>query len=503
MLPIRSRRRFRGALALAAALAMLAGACGSDGDDDEAATEGGDAESAAETTTTTGADEEAADDAAADGDAEESGDGEVAQIRWFVGLGTGAQPEQIDVQDEVVAAFNDAHDDIELTVEYVDNEVAADTLATQIASGNAPDIIGPVGIRGSNEFAGQFLDLEPLIESSGFDLSMFGDEQVEVWREDDGALTAVPFGAYPSFIYYNTELFDEAGLPYPPHTVGEDYDGEPWTMEKLQEIATFLTVDANGNDATSAEFDAGNIVQFGFNHQWGDDARAQGSFFGAGTFVADDGTAQIPDVWLDEWNWYHDMIWDVGAAPTQAYLDSELLNGDNTFTTGNMAMVFSHIWYTCCIRNDDNTGKTFWDIAVVPTYEGNTTSKLHADVFRILDSTEHPEAAFEVMSYLVDEAAGDLLNTYGSMPAREDIQDAFFAGLDETFPQGVDWDVAREMLDYPDVPSHESDMPNFLEAEARIDQFESLIASEASMDVDAEAESLRADLDEIFAAGSS
>jgi multiple sugar transport system substrate-binding protein len=89
------------------------------------------------------------------------------------------------------------------------------------------------------------------------------------------------------------------------------------------------------------------------------------------------------------------------------------------------------------------------------------------------------------------------------MPARSDLQDPFFAGLDETFPQGVDWDVARAMLDYPDVPSHEADMPNFLEAEARIDQFESLIAAEATMDVEAEAESLRADLDELFAAGSS
>ena len=56
-------------------------------------------------------------------------------------------------------------------LEIVDNEVAYETLATQIAAGDAPDIIGPIGIRGSNSFAGQFLDLEPLVESTGFDLS--------------------------------------------------------------------------------------------------------------------------------------------------------------------------------------------------------------------------------------------------------------------------------------------------------------------------------------------
>ena len=67
--------------------------------------------------------------------------------------------------------FNESHDgEIQLEVEIVDNEIAFDNLSTQIAGGNAPDIIGPIGIRGSNAFAGQFLDLEPLVASTGFDL---------------------------------------------------------------------------------------------------------------------------------------------------------------------------------------------------------------------------------------------------------------------------------------------------------------------------------------------
>ncbi len=35
-----------------------------------------------------------------------------------------------------------------------------------------------------------------------------------------------------------------------------------------------LTVDANGNDATSPDFDRDNVVQWGFHHQFNDDARA-------------------------------------------------------------------------------------------------------------------------------------------------------------------------------------------------------------------------------------
>ena len=105
-------------------------------------------------------------------------------------------------------------------MEYVDNDLATDQLATQIAGGNAPDIVGPVGLEGSNKFAGQYLDLEPLIESSGFDLSIYNPEQIEVWRDEDGVLTGLPFASYPSAIFYNTDLFDEAGLPYPPAEYG-------------------------------------------------------------------------------------------------------------------------------------------------------------------------------------------------------------------------------------------------------------------------------------------
>ena len=40
----------------------------------------------------------------------------------------------------------------------------ASMLATQIAAGNAPDIIGPVGVEGLNIFRDQLLDLAPLID---------------------------------------------------------------------------------------------------------------------------------------------------------------------------------------------------------------------------------------------------------------------------------------------------------------------------------------------------
>ena len=73
---------------------------------------------------------------------------EAVEIEWYVGLGTGENEEQIPAEEAVVEAFNAANPDVHLTLTVVDNTEASDTLATRIAAGDAPDIIGPIGILG-------------------------------------------------------------------------------------------------------------------------------------------------------------------------------------------------------------------------------------------------------------------------------------------------------------------------------------------------------------------
>ena len=68
-----------------------------------------------------------------------------------------------------------------------------------------------------------------------------------------------------------------------------------WDYNTIREIAKILTVDANGNDATSAEFDPTKIEQYGFEVQR-DDLRGLGAYFGAGNLTGPDGkTVTIPD----------------------------------------------------------------------------------------------------------------------------------------------------------------------------------------------------------------
>jgi len=194
-------------------------------------------------------------------------------VTWFVGLGTGGNAEQIEAQTKVVADFNASHDDILLVINIVPFASGRDTLSTLIAAGTSPDIVGPVGVGGSNAFNDQWADLTGLVESSGYDLSVFDPALLDLYRTADGELVGIPFAVFPSMTYYNRGLFDEAGLNYPPQTFDTQYempDGSKvdWNYETVAEIAKILTVDSAGNDATSADFDPESIVQFGFNFQW-------------------------------------------------------------------------------------------------------------------------------------------------------------------------------------------------------------------------------------------
>ena len=421
--------------------------------------------------------------------------GSQVEVEWFVGLGTGENEEQIPVERQVVDAFNAANPDIFIKLTVVDNTVAADTLATRIAANDAPDIIGPVGIRGLQSFGDQLLDIGPFIESSGVDLSGIDQSLIDAYNVN-GKQIGIPMAVYSSFLYYNKDLFDEAELAYPPHAVGEQYDGKDWTWETVRELAMKLTVDGDGNDATSADFNGKDVVQFGLDAQFTEnDARAWSTVFGgSGSALAADGTAQWPDNWRTGLQFMYDGIWKDRIIPDQTA--NQALADGNTFDSGRVAMDVVHQWYVCCVGNVPN-----WDIAVLPTGpDGKITSKLHADTIGIMDSTENPEQAFAALTFLA--ASPELVTIWGAMPAVTSQRDAFFATLDERFaPLEVDWNVSSLMLQYPDNPSHEAFMPNFQEADSANKDLGSKIWTDAELDLDAEIDAHVQRLQGIFDAG--
>jgi multiple sugar transport system substrate-binding protein len=428
-------------------------------------------------------------------------DGDKEQVRWFVGLGAGSDEPMFAPQEKIVEDFNASQDEIELVLEIVDADQAYATLATQIAAGNAPDIVGPVGIRGRDFFRGAWLDLTPYIEATNYDLSDFDESMVQFYVDKAEGQLGLPFAIFPSFISYNKELFDEAGVPYPPKEYGAPYvdaDGNEveWNIETMTEVAKQLTVDANGNDANSPDFDPDNIVQWGYGEMW-TDFRGAATLFGPGALVDEDGNAQVPEHWREAAKWFQAGMWTDYFYPSGPYGESELLGNGNWFESGNLAMGHTHLWYQgCCMGNVDFE----WDTAAMPAYNGQPTAKMHADTFAIMKGAKNPEGAFTVLTYFLGEKADEMTQMYGGMPARLSLQDAYFDTFATTVPGGeaVDWQVVVDSMAFADNPNHESYMPSPQEANERYNEFWTLVGEDPALDIDAQIDLLITDLQAIY-----
>jgi multiple sugar transport system substrate-binding protein len=425
-----------------------------------------------------------------------SAQGGRTKVTWFVGLGTGASAAQIPVEKAAVDRYNKSQEKIELVVEFVENSQAKDQFATRLAAGNAPDIVGPVGTEGAALFKGQWIDLDPLVTKYKPDLKGIDDALVKFYKESQNG-EGLPYAVYPSFLFVNKDIFDEAKLPYPPTKFGEKYQGKNWDWTTLREVARKLTVDANGNDATQRGFDVKKAEQFGFINQWNTSLQGIGTTFGAGILIDAKGKVQIPANWIRAWQYYHNAIWKDNFMPNQDLLNTDLFGKGNAFNSGSFAMGYTHLWYTCCLDAPGAGKVKNLGLAVIPAYNGKYTAKLHADTFRIPKASKNQDAAFQAMWWIMNQT--DLMKVYGAFPANEKFQDDFIADINKKYaPNKLDWQVVRDSLKYVDNPSHEAWLPNAAKVKDILNKLEVKIFSTPNLNFTQEVANLRAELQRAF-----
>ncbi len=429
-------------------------------------------------------------------------------VKWFCCLGSGDDPSQLKAEDAVVKAFNSTHPNIKLVFDHAAYSGARDALSTEIASGNGPDVVGPVGVGGSEAFHGQWLDLTDLIAKNNYDLSQFGQGSVDFYKVSGEGQTGLPFAIYPSELYYQPDMFDEANLDYPPPAYGQQYkmpDGSmvDWNYDTIRQIAMKLTVDKNNVDATQPGFDPSHIVQYGFEPQR-DDIRGMGAYFGAGKLLADDGkTVQIPDAWAYGWKWVYDGMWKDHFIETGPVFNSQGFNGGGyTFNSGKVAMQENFLWNVCCVTDAGGN----WDLGAIPSYNGKVSAAFNADTFRILKSSKHPDEAFQVLSYLLGDASQKLLNAYSGFPARTADQANFFTQLEQQkddkgkaiYPPKVNWQVATDGVQYADNPNFETWMPAYNKSLDILNKYWTKWQATPGLNLDTEIAKLKAELQQAW-----
>jgi len=430
------------------------------------------------------------------------------KVVWFIGLGAGSQPAQLQAETDFVNNYNNTNkDNIFLQVSIIPNTNATDTLKTQIAAGKGPDIVGPVGIQGRAGFPGVFLDLTAEVASNKTDLAPYGEKLVNAMKMGKDGLIGLPYALYPGFIFYNKDLFAAQTLPNLPTTVGAQYNGADWTWDALGKLAKQLTIDTAGKKSTDAGFNAAKTKQYGFDTQWINDLRRFATPFGAGNYVGADGkTAQIPDAWSQAWKWYYDAMWTSHFAPNNAERSAADMANGTTVATGRVAMELVWTWSISSYGSVDAAGKSTskikaWDMGVMPSNGGVTTDPVDVDTFTILKASKNPDAAYKAM--LAMQADPGLAVAYGAMPAIAAQQAAYFtsaqAGVTAQFPGNtVTWTVATEMLKYAASPTHQDPFPNYVKGTTDDQAFYTKLQSTGGLNMDTEIAAFKATLQKDF-----
>lgn len=380
------------------------------------------------------------------------------KVTIFVGFGAGNDPTSIELQNKIAEEFNSTHKDIQIEFTIVAYEEHISKFSTFLAGDMAPDLVFPIGVMGVAEFYDEWMDIAPLIKKDNYDTSDFYGPALEMNTYKDKTI-GLPIGVYPSAMFYNENLFDKAGLPYPP----EKYGDPTWTYDKVVEIAKKMTLDENGNASGSAKFNPEKIVEWGWDGwDWMPFRMVPGKFGGnPWGLSADLKTAEMnKGAYVEGMQFVQDTIWKDHVRPTNEETTA-LFTDIDPMQSGKVAMWELPSWIAYAYSTW--TEAFTWNAAPVPAgKDGKVVVETNADVFAIPKHAKHPEAAWEVAKWLLQpENMKRLTQAYGCIPARKSLADGWMSEMQAQYPK-VNFQVFLDGIQYADNnPNHESWVPNY------------------------------------------
>ncbi len=430
------------------------------------------------------------------------------KIVIFVGFGTGTSPEQQAVHAEIQELFNSTHEDIQIEFLTVPWAERITKYSTMLAADQPPDIVMPIGVGGISEFYKGWADLTPFIQADNYDMTRFAGKTIDIHNYPGQGVLGLPLCVYPSAIYYNVDIFDAAGVDYPPAVFGEAYaDGDAWTYDKMVEIARLITLDANGNDASSPAFDTENIVQFGWNGwDWGnagDFTIHFGDEMGSGVSTDGKSSLMLTDQYVTAYTFLKDNVWTDHVRANSEQAGAFYQNAGDPMGSGMVGMWEVHSWMGWAYSSWSE--KFAWNVAAIPAGpNGKIVDMVDADTAVIPQASKHKEQAWEVMKWLFEpEQYNKLIANYSCLPADSVSMSTWVDEQVAKFP-GVNFEVFLDALNYVETVNHESWKPNYARVNDVMDRAKGEIMSGTNLDVEAVLQAadteIQALLDEYWAA---
>jgi multiple sugar transport system substrate-binding protein len=267
---------------------------------------------------------------------------------------------QLPPYQQCAADFMAANPNIVVNVEQLGWDDYWTGITTGFVSGDAPDVFTDHLAR-YPEFVSleQLVDLQPLVERDGVATDIYYPGLADLWTRE-GARYGLPKDWDTVAIVYNADLVEAAGID--PASLNEltwNYD-DGGTFEQ---VIAQLSIDANGNNGLSPDFDPANVVQYGYasNGMGGPYGQTEWSWLAMTTgFQVNNG------VWGDEY-YYNDeryintMQWLANLWLEKGYAqpleEQSSLGRTALFQAGNVGLIVDGSWMIgTYLASDFNTG---------------------------------------------------------------------------------------------------------------------------------------------------
>lgn len=313
-------------------------------------------------------------------------------------------PEELEVWQTIADEFNAAHPDIKVNVDVSDWGAYFDKLLTLFAGGTPPDVFAmDAPLYPDWQSRDVLLNLQPYLDAEPELLEGFYPVTLQAYETEEGYF-GLPRDFQTIVLYYNKDMFDEAGLEYPT---------DDWTLADFREAAKALTKDTDGDGTTD---------QWGFWADLYDMELFWGpAIWGAGGQVLNEDyskTLLAEGPARDVWHMISDMMFEDGSIPEPGEAEQY---GWDLFQAERAAMTTIGHW---AVPTYVAQGIDF-DVAAFPAGSEKRATSVNSAGFVIAKDTPNPDAAWEFVKYAVGPSGQARLAELGfSVPVLKSVAES-------------------------------------------------------------------------------
>ena len=273
--------------------------------------------------------------------------------------------------------FEALNPNIDLQVTEIPEGDYSTKIDTALAAGDPPEIGFIYEARWVK--AGRVLSVKEALEAEGVDISEFNQGPLGAGCLFEGDVYCMGTYSGGIVLFYNKDMFDEAGLPYPSTT-------EAMSIEEYAELAALLSNDAE--DIQDKVWGGSSDIML-----WWSDPAYIFSEDGRTAVVDDEATINAHQI-------LGDMI-AAGHAPSSS--DFDLFGDADMAAQGQQAMWL--IDNVVGIESLEAVGDINWGVAPVPVETAGDSPWVSSwtDAFGVFADSENPEPAMKFITFLATE----------------------------------------------------------------------------------------------------